>query len=370
MDAFRRAMANTSPIRVWITGGTLDDREQISSVLREQSLPVAQVDASADHQVQFTRCPEEKPESDFSPDKASHEESAVAERAVRESQRLISIGRLSAEIVHEINNPLESVGNLLYLALHEAGMPPRAMEFLRSAESELQRVVQISRQTLSFSRESSEPVALHVADLMDEVVTMYSRRIRQKQLTLVQDYATRETITALPGEIRQVFSNLVTNAIEACAKGDKVRLRIRDVKRTSGGAVKAGVRITVCDNGSGIAESARKRLGEIFFTTKGESGTGLGLWVTKAIVARCGGSMRLHSSTGKHHGTAFSIFLPATKTGLNRDVPGDPAHRLQTSGNVTEISRHPSHATHLQAAGTSRPHGAGVPHPDTKASQR
>ena len=273
-----------------------------------------------------------------------HTEQSTAERAVRESQRLISIGRLSAEIVHEINNPLESVGNLLYLALHEPGLPTRAADFLRSADSELQRVVQISRQTLSFSRESTEPVALHVADLMDEVVTMYSRRMRQKQLTLVQDYATVETITALPGEIRQVFSNLVTNAIEACAKGGKLRLRIRDTHKDAGGVVRAGVRITVSDNGSGIAEAARKRLGEIFFTTKGESGTGLGLWVTKAIVARYGGSMRLHSSTGKHHGTAFSIFLPATAR--DGQDAGEISRKVLTSGNLRQISQHPRHSTH------------------------
>jgi two-component system NtrC family sensor kinase len=359
-------MRNNSPIRVRITGGSSNDREQVRNVLREQAVPISQVDASAE--VDDGVSPEVAACA-IHRDEVVHADRTVAERAVRESQRLISIGRLSAEIVHEINNPLESVGNLLYLALHESGMPPRAIDFLRTAESELQRVVQISKQTLSFSRESSEPIALRVADLMDEVVTMYSRRMRQKQFTLVEDYATIEMVMALPGEIRQVFSNLVTNAIEACSKGGKIRLRIRDVKQTIGGIVQIGVRINVSDNGTGITESARKRLGEIFFTTKGESGTGLGLWVTKTIVARCGGNMRLHSSTGRHHGTVFSVFLPAMRTGLQGDAAVETDRKLQTSGNVTEISRHPSHAIHLQTSATLQGKGGGTA-VGTKISQR
>jgi signal transduction histidine kinase len=270
-------------------------------------------------------------------------EQTAALKAMRESQRLITIGRMSAEIVHEINNPLESVGNLLYLALHEPGIPERACEFLRAAEHEMQRVVHISKQTLSFSRESSEPIPIQVAELMDEVVALYSRRISQKKLSVVREYTAADPVLAFPGEIRQVLSNLVTNAIEASTPEGKLRLRVRQTfQYKAKGWGKPGVRITVGDNGSGIPAIARKRLGEIFFTTKGETGTGLGLWVTNAIIARYGGTMRLRSSTGERHGTTFTVFLPPVPaTGIEST---DEQFKSQTGGNVTEISQHRSYA--------------------------
>jgi signal transduction histidine kinase len=226
-------------------------------------------------------------------------------------------------------------------------MPGRAIDFLRAAERELERVVQISKQTLSFSRESAEPVPIQVAELMDEVVRIYSRRLAQRRLTVVREYASGETIVALPGEIRQVLSNLVTNAIEACAPGGKLRLRIRNTRQYGPERTRKGIRITVSDNGSGIPREARKRLGEMFFTTKGDSGTGLGLWVTHAIVARYGGTMRLRSTVaegpGDKHGTTFTVFLPSSVSAAQAD---DAAEMPANSGNVREISSHPSHSTH------------------------
>jgi two-component system, NtrC family, sensor kinase len=278
---------------------------------------------------------------------SSSEGMNIAGRVVRESQRLIFIGRMAAEIAHEINNPLESIGNLLYLTQLEPGMPARALDYLGLAERELERVVLISKQTLSFSRESSEPISIQIAALMEEVVALYGRRISQKRLALVREYATVEPILALPGEIRQVLSNLVANAIEACSPGGKLRLRIRDTRRFGLEHSIHGVRITVGDNGVGIPEIARKRLGEMFFTTKGEAGTGLGLWVTNSIVARYGGVMKFRSSHGERHGTTFTVFLPAAK-GEQATAPGNRNH---SSGNVTEISRHPLHSTHQ--SGTS-----------------
>lgn len=269
----------------------------------------------------------------------------MATRAMRESQRLAAIGKLTAEIAHEINNPLESVGNLLYLAMREPGMPARAVEYLRSAEREMQRIVQISKQTLSFSRESAEPVLVRVTELMDEVVGLYSRRIGQKKLAVIREYSTTDSIPGMPGELRQVFSNLVTNAIEATAPGGTLRLRIRTVVQHLGGTLCRGLRITVGDTGAGIPEPVRSRLGQMFFTTKGESGTGLGLWVTKGIIARYGGTLQLRSSTGASHGTVFSIFLPLPTA---RNVPGQDDNERVTPRNVTEISRHPRYSNHAQ----------------------
>ncbi len=276
-------------------------------------------------------------------------EAQLATRAMRESQRLAAIGKLTAEIAHEINNPLESVGNLVYLAMHETGMPAQAVEFLRAAERELQRIVQISKQTLSFSRESAEPVAVRVTELMDEVLGLYGRRIGQKKLAVIREYNASETILGLPGELRQVFSNLVTNAIEATSTGGTLRLRIRSRQQHQRHSVRGGLRITIGDTGAGIPEAARRKLGQMFFTTKGESGTGLGLWVTRGIITRYGGTLQLRSSTGEEHGTVFSIFLPsAAAAGLDGSDTPKPG-----TAKVTEISRHPSYASSSQRNGES-----------------
>ena len=266
---------------------------------------------------------------------------------MRESQRLAAIGKLTAEIAHEINNPLESVGNLLYLAMREPGMPGSACEYLRTAERELARIVQISKQTLSFSRESAEPVPVRVTELMDEVVGLYSRRIGQKKLAVIREYRATELIPGLPGELRQVFSNLVTNAIEATSPGGLLRLRIRTVVQHRGGESRRGLRITVGDSGVGIPDSVRSRIGQIFFTTKGEAGTGLGLWVTGGVIARYGGTLQVRSSTGAVHGTVFSIFLPLP---ADANVPEREDGDRAIAGNVTEISRHPSYS-HLPQRG-------------------
>ena len=184
-----------------------------------------------------------------------------------------------------------------------------------------------------------------MADLMEEVVDLYSRRIDNKSIELLREYGKVNDLNALPGEIRQVLSNLVTNAIEASKQGGKLRLRIRSGYGPQGKSRVAGVRITVADNGSGIPEEARKRLGELFFTTKGQAGTGLGLWVTKSIVKRYGGTMCLKSSTASAHGTVFHIFLPfelptPQRTTKSDELMSDAAYK-QTK--IHRISDHPSH---------------------------
>ncbi len=278
--------------------------------------------------------------------------------ALRESQKLIAIGQMTAEIAHEINNPLEAIGNLLYLAQHEPGIPFTAAEYLREAEKQLQRVVQISKQTLSFSRESAEPVALQLTALMDEVVSMYSRRMAQKQLSVMREYDLDTEVLALPGEIRQVMSNLVANAIEACSNGGRLRLRIRSTTHSKI-ASEPGIRMSIGDNGSGITEAARAKLGQIFFTTKGHSGTGLGLWITNSIVASHGGTLRLRSSVGERHGTVFSVFLPGRGKQRVDGHAGDTSvdvdsEKEQDSQKILEISRHPKHSNHTSQARTSR----------------
>ena len=229
--------------------------------------------------------------------------------ALRENHKMVTIGRLAGSIAHEINNPLESITNLMFLIGSDPKLSIEIRNYLQMAQHELNRVIQISKQTLNFYRETPTPVRVDMVELLEEVLVLYSRRIGEKQLLVTREYNARTPVTVFPGEMRQVFSNLISNAIEASRTGGKLRLRIRSATHWTDGGVR-GVRVSIADDGSGIDPQIRARLGEPFFTTKGQSGTGLGLWVTQSILNRYGGDMRMHSSVGERHGTVFSIFLP------------------------------------------------------------
>ena len=239
---------------------------------------------------------------------------------LRENQKLLTLGRLAASIAHEINNPLESITNLLYLMEIDPS-PEKSAGYLKMAQRELNRVVQICKQTLTFSRETGAPVRLQLAELTEEVLALYGRKIAEKNLRVVRQYESSQAVTVFPGEMRQVLSNLIVNAIEATETNGTMVLRIRDARKWSDCGVR-GLRFSVADNGSGIPLEVRKRLGEPFFTTKGQSGTGLGLWVTRSILSRYGGNLQVRSSiSGQRHGTVFSMFLPTNMRPL-AVVPG------------------------------------------------
>jgi len=253
---------------------------------------------------------------------------------LRENQKLITIGRLAASIAHEINNPLESITNLLYLLGCEQDLSPAVLHYLSLAQRELGRVGQISRQTLSFSRETSGPVRVHLDELLEEVLSLYGRRVMEKNLHVERQYDCPEEATVYPGEMRQVLSNLVTNAIDASSPSGRLRLRVRCTGSWSDPGVR-GVRVSIGDNGSGIPYDVRHRLGEPFFTTKGQRGTGLGLWVTRSILQRYGGEMQLRSSVDtSRHGTVFSIFLPTNLRPRKVDRPPQGAGETSQSGPV------------------------------------
>lgn len=254
---------------------------------------------------------------------------------LRENQKLITVGRLAASIAHEINNPLESVTNLLYLLSEEKDLSSSARSYLALAQREIERVGQISRQTLNFSRETTGPVRTRLDDLMEEVLSLYSRRIAEKNLRVERQYGCSDEATVFPGEMRQVLSNLVTNAIEASSMRGRLRVRVRCSRNWSDPDVR-GIRISVGDNGSGIDPAVQRRLGEPFFTTKGQRGTGLGLWVTRSIVQRYGGEIQLRSSVAPdRHGTVFSVFLPVNlgpRIVGRRDPDRDPGSGRDPEG--------------------------------------
>lgn len=234
-----------------------------------------------------------------------------AAEQMREVQKLAIIGRLTGSIVHEINNPLESITNLIYLLSCDAQLPAHLRPYVDLAEQELKRVTQITKQTLSFYRETQTPVRVEMSALLEEVLVLYARRLGEKRIEVARRYESEEPLLLFPGEMRQVYANLLANAIEATAAGGRIVVRIHRARRRMLEGAVDGLRLLVADSGSGIAPDVRQQLGQPFFTTKGQRGTGLGLWVSQAIVRRYNGQIQLRSSTAPgRHGTTFSIFLP------------------------------------------------------------
>lgn len=257
---------------------------------------------------------------------------------LQENERLATVGRLAGSIAHEINNPLESLTNLLFLTKQEQGLPPAVKGYLLTAEEELKRVIQITRQTLNFCRETPVPAALRLGELLDQVLALYAHRIAEKRLEVVRHLEEREPILVFPGEMRQVFSNLIANAIEASFEGGRLQVSVRRSRLWKDPEV-VGQRVMIADSGAGMPPDVRHRIGELFFTTKGQNGTGLGLWITQSILKRYGGNLFLRSSIGEHHGTVFSVFLPSNLR-PRVIVGGKPVHASNglTMGQATSRS--------------------------------
>ncbi len=232
------------------------------------------------------------------------------ERALRTTEKLAAAGRMAATVAHEINNPLEAVTNLVYLAKRDLAKNDKVTGYLELASRELDRVAHITRQTLGFYRDTSSPVHLNVTETIDDLLLLYEKRFESRKIKLIKQYDKDAEITALAGEIRQAFSNLVTNAIDAMPDGGTLVLRVAKSHEWSG-AQHPGVRVTILDTGSGIEAKHKKNIFQPFFTTKSDVGTGLGLWITRGIVEKHRGAIRMKSRAGQHgRGTAFSIFLP------------------------------------------------------------
>jgi len=231
-------------------------------------------------------------------------ESRLAEQALRRAEKLAAAGRLAATVAHEVNNPLEALVNFIYLAQHAKGLE-EAAGHLRLADSELRRITHIVRQTLGFYRESTLPQPTGLLQLVSEVLDLYRSRSITRGLTLRTCGQTADEVfvTVIAGEIKQVLANLIANAIDATPAGGTVE--------TSVVRYEDAVEIVVSDTGSGISEANRKHLFEPFFTTKEDVGTGLGLWVSKGIVEKHGGSLLVDDAGEK--GTTFRVRLSTGK---------------------------------------------------------
>jgi PAS domain S-box-containing protein len=234
-----------------------------------------------------------------------------AQRAVIQAEKLGAAGRLAATVAHEINNPLEAVTNLIFLAKTSQGLPEEVRLHLDVADRELARVAQIAQQTLGFYKDTSKVKWVNVAEVVNDVITIYDRKVRNKRLKIEVAVDAELTIFAKQGELKQTLSNLFANAIEASQDNGTVWLRAQATKNWTNG-IEPGVRVTLADNGSGMTPEVQRRIFEPFFTTKTDIGTGIGLWVTKCLIEQQGGYMRFRSRQGQNAGTAMSFFIPLT----------------------------------------------------------
>jgi PAS domain S-box-containing protein len=247
---------------------------------------------------------------------ATHERKS--QEVLRKTEKLAAAARLSATVAHEINNPLEAIGNLLYLAKGTQGVPAVAMQQLELAEQELERVSHITRQTLGFYRESKVPDLVDLPALIDSVLRLYSNKLKTKNITVERDFGECPSIQGLEGELKQAMSNLISNAADAVSDNGTIRVVLSSVEIADNRVIQ----VSIEDDGPGISAEHIDRIFEPFFTTKKDVGTGLGLWVTREIVDRHGGSIVVHSR--KDHGlrgTVFNLHLPCNDD--LRNLPTD-----------------------------------------------
>jgi PAS domain S-box-containing protein len=234
----------------------------------------------------------------------------LAEEALRRNERLAAMGKLAGIVAHEINNPLAAITNAFYLLSLHPSLDDEARHYAQIADQELARVSHITRQTLSFYRETQQPVSVSLTELLDNVLELQHRPIQMSNITLEKEYASPGRVHGFPSELKQVFMNLINNAIQAMPEGGRMRIRVKD--EFSPKTRREEVLVLITDTGSGIAPEHAKRLFEPFFTTKSAKGTGLGLWISRGIVQKHDGVLRFRSIFGQETSvTSFLIALPA-----------------------------------------------------------
>ncbi len=240
-----------------------------------------------------------------------------AQEVMRKTEQLAAAARLSATVAHEINNPLAAVVNLIFIAKHMPGVPDAVVEQLVQAEHELERVAHITRQTLGFYRESGTQELIAVPALIESALRLYSNKIAAKSIKLERAFDHCAPVAGILGELRQAVSNVIANAIDAVDQYGTISVAAHTIR----GGDRCMVEFTVADDGPGISAEHMERIFEPFFTTKKDVGTGLGLWATRTIIERHGGSISAHPNTeGARRGASFAVQLPCTA-----DLPANGA---------------------------------------------
>ena len=264
-----------------------------------------------------------------------------AQRALLQSEKLASVGRLASSIAHEINNPLAAVTNLLYI-LETQAKEAEFKALVQSAQDELARVTQIATHTLRFHRQSSKPTDVNLAQLFESVLALYRARLRNSSIDACVERCDAKNLFCHEGELRQIVLNIVGNAVDAMKSGGKLILRCAESLnwRTE----ERGIRITIADSGTGMDAETSARIFEPFFTTKGIGGTGLGLWVTDDLVQKNGGTILVRSSNkSAFHGTVFCLFF--------RRTGADGSGRAQESDSRNYVRRRCSGSLEMSWSG-------------------
>lgn len=233
--------------------------------------------------------------------------------ALMRSEKLALVGRLAATVAHEINNPLAAVTNLLYL-IEQSVTDAATARYVKMALDEVGRISHIVTDTLRFNRQSEIPSWERVSQILDSALSIYDGRMRQSGITLRRDYAAADRVFCLSSGLRQVFANLTANALDAMGRDGKLIVRTRPQSHPRTG--EAGLRISIADTGSGMDRSTLRRLFQPFVSTKGDSGMGLGLWVSREILNRHHAAIRVRSRQAPgESGSVFSIWIPETMVG-------------------------------------------------------
>lgn len=236
-----------------------------------------------------------------------------AEQALRETERLAAMGRVAGIIAHEINNPLAAITNIFYLLRNHPSLDAEAQHYADLAEQELHRVSHIARQTLSFYRESNQPISVLMPELVEDVLTLQERALRDNRIDVRKKFLSAGRVQGFPVELRQVLLNLIGNAIQAMPDGGILGASVRET--TDWTRDLNGISISIVDTGVGIHPADTNRLFQPFFTTKSTKGTGLGLWISKGIVQKYDGRISCRSYRSRAGlTTCFRVFLPVAKT--------------------------------------------------------
>lgn len=233
------------------------------------------------------------------------------QETLRMSERLAATGRLAHTIAHEINNPLEALSNLIYIAQELESDSSKSQAYLQQASLELARIGQITKQILEYHRDSKRPITVAANEMIESVLAIFRSAILSNGIKLDKRLRASRPISVQPGEIRQAFGNLVANALDAMGTAGG-RLIVHCIDSIEPGSGRRGVRVVLSDSGVGIPESAYSHIFDAFYTTKELKGSGIGLWLTSEAIRKHNGYIRVRSRTrGPYRGTMFDAFLPA-----------------------------------------------------------
>jgi PAS domain S-box-containing protein len=261
-----------------------------------------------------------------------------SEDALRRTEKLAAVGRLSSSIAHEINNPLEAITNLLYLLRQIGELDEQATAYIELASHEVTRMSEIVQQTLRFHRQSTRPAVTNINEILDSVLSLHGGKVRGQQVDVERRYRGDVELFCFSGEMRQLFANLIGNALDAMPDHEgRLIVEVRYSRSWKDPSIE-GIRVVVADTGCGMGPAVLRRIFEPFFTTKEATGTGLGLWVSAEIIQKHQGRVRVRSRSAEESeksGTVFMVFLPNRATfaasGSEMDAVARNSEQVQRS---------------------------------------